>query len=142
MPAYDYRCVNCGQQFDLFYKTYADYDAATPNCPHCGSTDLKRVIARIHVKQPSRDYTRMSSGEMLNVLESGDSRQVGEMFQQVGAGDPALGKQYHDTTQRLLDGDSIDRVERDLRADTPPPASKPAPPPDSGTGGTGSPGEA
>ncbi len=115
MPAYDYRCENCGTRFDLFFKTYADYDAATPHCPNCDSLNLKRIISGIQFKQPARDFTGMSSGEMLSVLESGDSRAVGEMFQQVGAGDPSLGKEYHDTTERLLDGDSVQNVESDLR---------------------------
>lgn len=33
----------------------------------------------------------MSSGEMLSVLESGDQRQAGELFKQVGEGDRASG---------------------------------------------------
>lgn len=115
MPAYDYRCENCGQRFELFFKSYADYDEATPHCPHCDSVEVKRTINRVAFKQPTRDYSSMSSGEMLSVLESGDSQAVGEMFQQVGAGDPALGKDYHDTTERLLKGDSVQEVERDLQ---------------------------
>lgn len=116
MPNYDYKCKACGERFSLFYKTYADYDAATKACPTCGSESLARLIQRVNVQTPSRDYGRMSSGEMLSVLESGDSRQVGEMFQQIGGTDPALGKDYHDATQRLLKGESKGAVERDLQA--------------------------
>ena len=118
MPTYDYRCKTCGTRFSLFYKTYADYDAATPECPQCAATDLARLIGSVRFAAPGRDYTTMSSGDMLSVLESGDSRQVGEMFEQVGGGDPQLGKQYHDTTQRLLKGESVEKVEKDLRDDT------------------------
>ncbi len=124
MPSYDFRCKACGERFSLRYPSVAAYDAAQqsdtpPACPHCAATDLARIITRVNVKTPSRDYSRMSSGEMLSVFESGDSRAVGEMFQQVGAGDPALGSQYHDATQRLLKGDSMDKVERDLSASPP-----------------------
>lgn len=115
MPTYDYRCKQCGNRFSLFYKSYAAYDRAERLCPNCQSDDLDRIINRIAVQAPTRDYTRMSSGEMLSVFESGDSRQVGEMFQQVGGSSPELGKEYHDATQRLLKGDSLDKVERDLR---------------------------
>lgn len=118
MPAYDYRCKHCGEEFSLYYKTYADYDAATQHCPHCASANLSRLIKRIAIQSPTRDFTKMSSGEMLSVMESGDSRQVGEMFQQVGAGDPQLGAQYHNATQSLLKGDSMEKVERDLSATT------------------------
>lgn len=115
MPQYDYRCKNCGHRFALFYKTYADYDEATPHCPNCESDTLSRLITSVTLQTPTKDYTRMSSNEMLSVLESGDSRQVGEMFQQVGGSDPALGKDYHDATQKLLKGESVEKVERDIR---------------------------
>jgi len=115
MPSYDYQCKNCGERFSLFYKSYAAYDAAEKSCPNCASADLARIINRVSVATPSRDYRKMSSGEMLSVLESGDSRQVGEMFNQIGGSDPRLGKEFHDTTKKLLDGESKDKVERDLQ---------------------------
>jgi putative FmdB family regulatory protein len=114
MPAYDYRCKDCGNRFSLFYKTYTAYDDATPTCPECDSAALSRLIGQINMQAPSQDFSKMSSNEMLSVMESGDSRQVGEMFQQVGGADPRLGKDYHDATQKLLKGESMDKVEHDL----------------------------
>lgn len=116
MHQYDYRCKECGQRFTLTYSSYADYDAATPQCTTCGSTRLSRLIQQVAIQRPAHDYTRMSSGEMLNVLDSGDSRQVGEMFQQIGGTSPELGVPYHEATQRLLQGEKMEKVERDLRA--------------------------
>jgi putative FmdB family regulatory protein len=116
MPAYDYRCNHCGRSVTLFYKTYKDYDQATHSCPYCQSTDLTRLISRVSLARPSRDYANMSSTEMLSVLESGDSREVGTMFEQVGAGDPGLGEEYNEATQRLLRGESPETIEEDLRA--------------------------
>lgn len=134
MPAYDYRCKACGQRFTNFYKTYQDYDAARPECPQCGSADVTRLISRVAIPRPSRDFSKMSSDEMLSVLESGDSRQVGEMFDQVGGSDPSLGAEYHEATQRLLRGESMEKVERDLSAaesagDAPASPTPPAAPP-------------
>ena len=114
MPAYDFRCKNCGERFTLTYKSVADYDEATPVCPNCGYTDLSRLITQVAIASPTRNYSKMSSNEMLSVLESGDSKQVGAMFQQVGGGDPALGAEYHEATQRLLKGESMEKVEKDL----------------------------
>lgn len=122
MPAYDYRCKQCGREFSLFYKSYRDYDAAEKRCPHCSSADLSRLIHQINVANPSsaRNYTQMSSNEMLSVLESGDSRAVGEMFKQVGdsAGGSNVGADYQHATERLLKGDSMEKVEKDLRSST------------------------
>lgn len=116
MPAYDYRCNQCGRSMTLFYKTYKDYDTATHTCGYCASTDLTRLISRVTIASPSRDYASMSAHEMLSVFDGGDTREVGKMFEQVGAGDSSLGAQYHDATQRLLKGDKPEHIERDLQA--------------------------
>jgi putative FmdB family regulatory protein len=84
MPVYEYRCNTCGQAVSLHYKSYTDYDRATPICPHCRSVDLTRLIRSVSLQSGERNYTRMSSDEMLSVLESGDGRAVGEMFRQAG----------------------------------------------------------
>ncbi len=115
MPSYDFRCKQCGEEFTIFYKTYADYDEAQRTCPHCQSTALARVIRRVSVQSPSRDYSRMGAGEMLSVFESGDSKQVGKMFEQIGGTNPALAQPYHEVTKRLLGGENLDTVERSLQ---------------------------
>lgn len=119
MPSYDYRCNSCGRAFALFFKSIKDYNPDAPHtCPHCQSTDVARRIRRVAIQKPSRDLSQLSSNEMLSVLDSGNSREVGRMFQQVaetaGANAGDLGATYNEATQRLLKGESIDRVERDL----------------------------
>lgn len=126
MPAYEYKCKKCENRFSLFYKTYAAYDAAVPECPVCGNGELARLITSVALQRPARDYTSMSSQDMLSVLESGESRQVGEMFQQIGGSDPALGADYHEATQKLLGGESMEKVEKDLQShQKEPPATDP-----------------
>jgi putative FmdB family regulatory protein len=115
MPSYDFRCKQCGVEFSLFYKTYAAYDEATRACPQCSSQELARVIRRVNVQAASQDYSRMGVGDMLSVFESGDSKQVGKMFDQIGGTNPALAQPYHEATKRLLGGESLDTVERSLQ---------------------------
>ncbi|MGB1287582.1 MAG: FmdB family zinc ribbon protein [Aggregatilineales bacterium] len=115
MPVYDFRCKKCRHEFDLSYETVSDYDAATPHCPNCEATTLSRLIKKVAVSAPSRDFSGMSSNEMLSVLDSGDGRQVGEMFKQIGGAVPADAADYHDATQRLLNGESMTSVEKKLQ---------------------------
>lgn len=115
MPAYDFRCNNCDEEFTLTYKSVASYAKAEPTCNNCQSEDLKRIIRKVNVASVSRDYTRLNAGEMLNVFESGDSKQVGKMFDQIGGTNPALGAEYHEATQRLIKGESMDNVESSLQ---------------------------
>ena len=123
MPTDDYRCNQCGRTLALFYKTYKDYDGATPTCPHCDSADLTRLISRVAIQKAGRDYTTMSSDEMLSVMESGKPQEVGQIFEQLGQGEPSLGDDYHETTERLLKGDSPQRIEADLQASSTPSAT-------------------
>lgn len=120
MPAYDFRCNRCGAALTLVYKSYAAYDAATPACTACHSTDLTRVITRVNIGKPTQahNYKDMSANEMLSVLESGDSRAVGEMMKQVGDGAPKskLGEDYHNAAEALSRGVDANTVERDLGA--------------------------
>jgi putative FmdB family regulatory protein len=120
MHSYDYRCNDCGERFTLTYKTYSDYDAAIPVCVNCGKGNLSRLIQRVAIQKPTHNYTQMTSNEMLGVLEGGDSRQVGEMFQQIGGASPELGVPYHEATQKLLNGQKMDKVEKELREQTTP----------------------
>lgn len=118
MPVYDYRCNACGRPSALFYKTYAAYDQARESgaltCSHCGSHDLTRLISRVGIARPTKNYGDMSSDQMLNVLEGGNSREVGEMFQQVGGDEAMSDPQMAEVTQRLMRGESPEHIEADI----------------------------
>ncbi len=85
MPQYDFRCKACGRRFGLHFKSVAQYAAASPTCPDCDSLELARVISGVAIPQAQRDYRKMSSNEMLSVLEAGEKQQVDDMFRQVNS---------------------------------------------------------
>lgn len=118
MPVYEYRCNVCGRKASLFYKTYKDYDAATAahahTCPHCGNHELTRLISRVAIQRPGRDYANMSSNEMLSVMEGGDSRELGEMMHQLGQDEAVRDPAFGEITERLMKGDDPERIEADL----------------------------
>ena len=119
MPAYDYRCNSCKRRVSLFYKTYKDYDTANETghtCPNCGSHDLTRLISRVAVARPSRNYGNMSSDEMLSVLEGGDTREVGRMMHELGQDEGMDDPAMQEVAGRLMKGDDPERIERDLEA--------------------------
>ena len=41
MPTYDYRCKECGNEFELFQQMS---DSVKKKCPECGKLKLKRLI--------------------------------------------------------------------------------------------------
>lgn len=89
MPEYDFRCDKCAHRFSVKYKTYAMYESAIARCPRCESAQLSRLISRVSIPKSRHDYRGMSSREMLSVLESGETGQVDEMFNQVTGGEGA-----------------------------------------------------
>lgn len=84
MPSYDFRCNQCGRAFSRFFKSIHDYqpEAAQP-CPHCQSTATSRRIRGVAIPRPGRDYSQLSSDEMLSVLNGGQEAEMERMFNQV-----------------------------------------------------------
>ena len=88
----------------------------------------ERRIERGNTPRRGRDLSRLWENEMLSVLDSGQSKDVGRMFQQVAestGADP--GATYTEANERLLKGESIPNVEKALsdKAAPPPAPAKP-----------------
>ena len=86
MPDYDFRCENCGRSLLLHWRSVAEYAAAEPRCPHCGSNALTRLIRSVAIAGGRRDYAAMSSNDMLSVLEGEDPGEMQELHRQVHEG--------------------------------------------------------
>jgi len=129
MPTYEYRCQNCGRKVTLTNKTYAEYDTATPVCPHCGSADLKRLISRVAIKRST--LSQMAAGgwdddDALSALDSSDPATLGRMLREMGSevGDD-LGGEFEEVVERLERGESPEEIEASL---PPTPGDEPLPP--------------
>jgi putative FmdB family regulatory protein len=119
MPTYDYRCNQCRRKVTLRYKTYADYDEATPTCTHCGSADLTRLISRVAI---SRSITsRLMSGawddddSALGDLDNADPRTLGRVLREMSAevGED-IGPEFDEVVGRLERGENPEDIEADL----------------------------
>jgi putative FmdB family regulatory protein len=123
MPVYEYRCKTCQRKVTLRYKTYADYDAATPTCTHCGSTELTRLISRVGFKRSVT--SRLLSGGLdddiggdasaLDELENADPRTLGRVMREMSAemGED-MGPEFHEVVGRLERGEDPDAIEASL----------------------------
>jgi putative FmdB family regulatory protein len=132
MPAYEFRCNVCERKITLTYKTYADYDAAVHTCPHCGSTDLTRLISRVAFRRSTT--SRLLSGGLeedaaLSELDNADPATLGRVLREMGSevGED-LGNEFDEVVDRLERGESPQEIEASLPdiPDTPPasPASE------------------
>jgi putative FmdB family regulatory protein len=123
MPTYEYRCNACQRKVTLKYKTYADYDAATPTCTHCGSTDLTRLISRVAIQRSITSRLMAGGWEdnegggdaALDDLENADPRTLGRVLREMSSemGED-MGPEFDEVMGRLEHGESPDEIEASM----------------------------
>jgi putative FmdB family regulatory protein len=116
VPAYEFRCKDCHRTFTLKYATYAERDAAAPQCPHCGSADLSNLIHRVGVltSQDSR-MERLSDPSRLSGIDEDDPRSMGRLMREMSAeSGEELGPEFDDVVQRLESGEDPESIENSM----------------------------
>ncbi len=53
MPSYEYKCQDCGYQFEQ-ELTLAAHEKYKPRCPKCKSKKVEQVISRFFAKTDSK----------------------------------------------------------------------------------------
>ena len=56
MPLFEYRCVSCGEEFELLVR-----GAQTPTCCACGSATLDRLLTSFAVSSARRSARALAS---------------------------------------------------------------------------------
>ena len=63
MPAYDFRCLDCGAVFEVRMSMSEYGGAASPPCPMCASAQVERAYTAVSVLTGGRgDAGRCGSG--------------------------------------------------------------------------------
>ena len=116
MPYYDFYCQDCRRRVTLFYKTYADYDAAVPTCPRCGGSNLARRIRRVVVaKSDDARFESLADEADLSQLENADPATMARYMRRLGEemGED-LGDEFTEVVERLEKGESPEDIEASL----------------------------
>lgn len=53
MPIYEYRCEACGKRSSALLPSYSSPD---PECPHCGKSELKRLVSTFATARSGDDF--------------------------------------------------------------------------------------
>lgn len=112
MPDYEYRCENCHRYVSHFY-TYSEFDSAEPICPHCGSSNLSRLISRIGLaKSEDSRMDSLDQESMLAGLDEEDPRSLGRFMRKMSdeMGED-LGGEFDEVVGRLESGESPESIE-------------------------------
>ncbi|MBI4213610.1 MAG: zinc ribbon domain-containing protein [Chloroflexi bacterium] len=106
MPIYEYRCNACGQQSQLFFRSFSS--AGEVRCPHCESTDLGRVPSRVaYVRSESSYQDFLTDPSNFEGVDYNDPRAVASWAQRIGqAAGMDLGSDYQDLVEGVSEGGS------------------------------------
>jgi putative FmdB family regulatory protein len=114
MPTYDFSCLNCQQQFEVFL-TYSEYGSKIVKCVHCGSENVRRRLSRVRIaKSDESRIEGMADSASLEGLED-DPRAMGRMMRKMGRemGED-LPPEFDDVVDRLEAGQSPEEIESAL----------------------------
>jgi putative FmdB family regulatory protein len=115
MPKYDYRCRQCGRRASI-YQTYEEYGEVEVECPHCGSSDLQRLINRVRIaKSEDSRLDDLSDPSAWGDLDENDPRSMARMMRKMG---DELGEEmpeeFDEVVGRLEAGESPEQIEESM----------------------------
>jgi putative FmdB family regulatory protein len=113
MPYYDYVCTDCKRRATLFFKSFAEYDTAVPQCPHCQSQNIRRRIGRVALAKGEDSRMETLADEGLAGVDENDPRSLGRFMRQMSheMGED-LGDEFGEVVDRLEKGQSPEDIEK------------------------------
>ncbi|MCC6173749.1 MAG: zinc ribbon domain-containing protein [Chloroflexi bacterium] len=110
MPIYEYRCAVCRRRSSLFFQTFSAAETATPQCEHCGSLDVARLVSRVAIlKSEESRLDDLADDSSLADVDESDPRSVARWARRMGEqlGDEA-GDEFREMVDQLEAGEMPD----------------------------------
>ncbi|MBC7247358.1 MAG: zinc ribbon domain-containing protein [Actinobacteria bacterium] len=63
MPIFEYRCTECGNRFDAFFRRAEDAERELPRCGRCGSDAVRKLFSVIGLGGAGNTDVNVRSGE-------------------------------------------------------------------------------
>ncbi len=83
MPIYEYRCAACGRRSQVL--TLSVKTAVAPVCPHCGATDLCKLVSRVAVLRSEESRLEsLADPSSLGGLDENDPKSVARWMKKMG----------------------------------------------------------
>ena len=103
MPIYEYRCSQCRHKSSHLFRSYSD--VRQPECVHCGSPELVRLMSSFAVHRPWYSGLNIPSSDTLGDFDEDDPKSTAEWVKGMrrDMGD-AFGGEYDDLIQQMEAG--------------------------------------
>ena len=115
MPRYDYRCQSCKKR-SVIFQTYAEYGRKKVKCPHCGSTELQRLIGRVRIARSEESrLDELSDPSDWGDVDENDPRSMARMMRKMGSelGEDMPGE-FDEVVDRLEAGEDPEDIEESM----------------------------
>ena len=116
MPIYEYRCQDCKRRVSIFWRSFSAAAAGTPVCPHCGGTNLVRLVSRARfVRSEESRLEDLADITNLPNFDESDPRSLGRWMRKMGEefGED-LGPEFEEVVERLEAGESPEEIEKSM----------------------------
>ncbi|MFW6126736.1 MAG: FmdB family zinc ribbon protein [Thermodesulfobacteriota bacterium] len=106
MPIYEYRCLTCHKVSEFLVLSLNSPFA--PACPHCGGTEMERVLSRVRVRLSEETrLERLADPHRwggLADLDENDPASMARMMRQMGPHlQEALGEDYPGEMDQMIE---------------------------------------
>lgn len=100
MPTYEYQCRDCSRPSTHFFRSFSQVQE--PQCPHCSSVNLERLISRVAVH---RGGVSLEDPSFIDDFDESDPRALGRLARTMGeeTGEDLPGE-YEDMVRELESG--------------------------------------
>ena len=108
MPIYEFRCQACNRRVSIFQRSISAPLSAV--CPHCGGTDLRRLVSRFAVVRGEEALLDgMDDDSLLAGVDESDPRSMGAWARKMGSrfGED-LGPEFDEMVERMEAGEMPD----------------------------------
>ncbi len=119
MPIYEYKCLDCGRKFSLYFQTFSDAADVRPTCPECGSANVVKMISRVAVmKSEEARLEELADPSNFAGLDENDPKSLAKFMKKMTAelGEDAadLGDGFYEAIDRLEAGQSPEEIEKEM----------------------------
>ena len=112
MPIYEYKCHDCRRRVSRFFRSFADAEGQ-PSCPHCGGTDLVRLISQVAViRSEDSRLDNLADPSMLDGLDEDDPKSMARWMRKMSAeSGEEMPPEFDEVMDRLDSGQSPEEIE-------------------------------
>jgi putative FmdB family regulatory protein len=115
MPSYEYRCLSCKRRVTI-HQTYEEYGQIEPECTHCQSKRLERLLSRVRfMRSEESRLDNLADPSSWGDLDENDPRSMAKMMRKMGQEmGEELPAEFEEVVDRMEAGEDPEEIEKSM----------------------------